>query len=274
MRTIWHIFKKDLRRFRWEIIVLVVFLATKVLALEYLRVSIEANNLGSAYRVNAMSQMYDIIQIYPYNSIYSIYGLTDSMNDSLNSFKPIVFVYLFFLDGILVLYIAVNSLKEDSAFETLSFWRSRPVSRGQMLAAKALFIGIVAFALPSLAQIAYSNLSLLNPIPSENWRFFENQLQCLAIQSDWVALAVLLATLWRSQIVGGIVLGAIGFAISFFIFQFASRAYLFESDTLLIFARWGALIIAAAMYLRGDRKVGFGLLGTLAVVMIAFGFFT
>ncbi len=270
MRTLWTIVKKDLLRFRWPL---------RILACNWL----------------IKTMVWILLYYWKFNSLTITAAQSDSIFDIvLNGFEfPKAIVLYFklenfqsfpfqavavyvgmFMEVPLLIYIITNALKEDSAFDEQTFWITRPISRSQMLAAKSVFIGLVAFLLPIVLQTGMCCFKAVTVSHYYNYystnRFeFDKIFSLVITQANWVVAAMLLATLWKNQTIGSCVL-----ALLLFLLVFIPKMY-FDRDwsptiflTITTFWLASGAVIFAFMYARRNRIGGYSLLSVAFILMI------
>jgi len=200
MNIAWHIVKKDLRRFWLAIALLVVVLAAKAeflaIASDVRTASIlqdDARFLHRPVAFNGRSALDLIIDLNLDNNL---------ANHALAILMGIACVSDFVLLAALVLGI----LLEDRALGDRTFWRVRPISSGQMLAAKSVAIFLIGWPLQSVMQII---LNLTLGLPGAHW--YSALGTMTLIQAGFVSLFALTVLLWRNPATGAIILYSLGF---------------------------------------------------------------
>ena len=263
MNTIWHIVKKDLRRFRAPIALMALILIVKAALLGW----VLTHELWLPVALNSPDALERI------SRIFSNIELARMAGD-----------FLLISDFWILIFLVMGILLEDPPSGERSFWRTRPISSWQMLAAKALSLFLVSWPLQAILQITI-NLLVKAQYPHEDTYSWYTDLGWLTlIQAGLISIFVWIALLWRNPIAGAGSMVII--FITYFLFLgwaeslFRPLRYSDYSDKHIVFNEgvmlaiyFGTLaMVAWWMYCRRKQLGGFLIFGAglaaLALVMI------
>ncbi len=245
--TIYHILKKDRLRLRsWLVAWWLVILAKAALFL-----------YGSALRP------FD-----PWPRALNEYGAMMLTQEHLPLSMEGAIGLLWLADFALMLYLVFKLFREDTPLGDRAFWRTRPISGGQLVVAKALFLSFAVFFVPGAIQ-----LGTIHAV-GYNWG---SSIACLEeflySQSGWVFYAMVATVLWRNVfILPFITFGfyIFGFLLAlFFRNGFMERIYYYSetSSYMLFLCTCAATVVWAHLYHR--RDFGVAVISLSAWVMIA-----
>lgn len=281
MNTIWNIFKKDLYRCRWLLLAMVGVLFIKAALMD---------KLFTAYLFRSSSFNFTTLPKITLNgATLSNLIMSQWREVIIFSGDNVIYFLIYFasnLDVILIALIVLRLLSEDSALNELAFWRCRPIGRGQMLAAKALGIGVAGFLLQLGLQAIVSNRifqetdlsnrfwtsnNVVNWKPNMTILWWHGMLAVFLMQACWIAPCIVVCTLWRSRIVG---IGALMLAtISFFLLVLPkTQQHIIPHLEDIILCLYlaglgGSALIGSIMYLKSERLWGFCAFGaTYAII--------
>ncbi len=259
MHIIWHIMKKDLRRNRWLLLAMAIVLVLKAIMVS---VVITAAGEDNYYLPSAAFNGVEIAS-------YIQYLLPLPKEEALILLQDVNW----YADIYLLMIVILRILKEDSAVDEQSGWRTRPISREQMLTAKILFIGLAGFALPLILQAVVGNSITAHdtyhyPRESPVQYWYNGLLNVALIQAGWTAVAVAIATLWRSHLIGAGMVFLTVMAMTFVMIAGMERndpAH-YEMMVMLIYSGMASsAAIGTVMYLKLNRALGFALYGSTLV---------
>jgi hypothetical protein len=188
MNLIWHIVKKDLRRFWLLIALLALALFSKA---ELLTV---APNFGEP--------VHNVGQPGTHPPAPVALNSTDAMRliyeINLGSHLRTNLLWVVCCsDFILLVVLVLGVLLEDPTQGDRTFWRTRPIAGWHILAAKAVFIFLVSWPLQAAMQVM---INFAEGAPIAHWYSAIGSLT--GIQAWWISVLVLAALLWRNPIVG------------------------------------------------------------------------
>ena len=266
MKLIWHIVKKDLRRF-WP------FLALMALAL-----IVKAFLLSVALSLTAQTTS---LALNSWDAVGLINSEREILPDNF-AFGRFSMLVVTLADFIFMIFLILGILLEDPPLGTRSFWRTRPISAGQMLVAKALCLFLMAWPLQASLQV------FINLTAKVEYPWYSDLPTLTAYQATWIGVFALIPLLWHKPIVG--VLSLIGICVAFFsmLDQIANTRRIATLEVGLITKIdptvsaaivMGILFcttstVAAWMYHRRKRPIGFLIfgagLGAIGIVMALF----
>jgi len=256
--TIFNIVKKDLYRTRYALAALVFVLLAKAIL------------LGAAIRVYQLTtgaMIPSTISSMGGNFINRPYPVLPALRTGIAEFG---YGFFFICDYFLVLMLILWVLTEDKPEDERSFWRSRPISGGQMFKAKAFYILLVSWGLQAVAQI------IASAIAGETLSEYGTSLMLMTeYQAVFVPPIIIAATLWQNALLGFCVELLMFVAYAGFIDWLSERrGYVDMSQVSVALLVLLGVFTAGWMYIRRGRIKGFGLLAAgycaiLAVTWIA-----
>jgi hypothetical protein len=245
MNTLWHIVKKDLRRFWLLITVMAFVLIVKAFLLAGATFGQPAVPLNGTEALTQINHMY--FKVGFVSLAGGILGATDF---------------------IILIALILGILLEDPPLGERTFWRTRPIANGQMLTAKAFYLFLVCWPLQAVLQV-------LTNFGNHPWYSALGELTL--IQAAWVAVLAPIVLLWRNPILGAGALAAIWFGSFMLVDQIAlllPHTVGNEPDPLIpievIFLAvlfCTTVAVAAWMYCKRKRLMGFLIFGAGFVAM-------
>jgi hypothetical protein len=257
MTLIWHIVKKDLRRFWLPIALLAVALSAKA---EFLAIASDVHT-ASILKDDARFLQNPVAL----NGRVALYLITDL--DLGSHLRTIMLGVVCVSDFWLLTALVLGVLLEHRTLGDKIFWRTRPIAGWQMLAAKAIFIFLIGWPWQAAMQ---ATVNLQSGISTTHWYSALDALTL--IQATWISFFALAVLLWRNPIVGATILATIGFGTSVLLSYFPDKwlpintSPVGDEDALFI---WLGTIaaIAALMYCKRKQSIGFLILGVGLVAM-------
>jgi hypothetical protein len=174
-KLIWHIVKKDLRRF-WPILGLrlLIMLAQAIILLYCI---IRSGDYREVPILNSAQSLDFLIDYSAHTMIFSI--------------------FFWITDICFMSHLVINALQEDTPLGHRAFWRTRPITGAQLLVAKALFIALAICGLSALIQLG----TVLST--GFSWPVALGAVgDYLLTQLAWIALAASFAVLWKNLMLG------------------------------------------------------------------------
>jgi hypothetical protein len=188
MNLIWHIVKKDLRRFRLPIALMAGVLILKTVLL---------------YSTPDPARPVAI------NGLEALSLIADLLKDKSVLLGQLL-SFLCFMDFLFLVGLVPAILCEDPTLGDKTYWRTLPVAGWQMLAAKALTIFLIAWPLQAVLQIAvnlhYANLGSSASHAANLHHWYESLGSMTTYQACFVSLFIIIPLLWKSFVVGAGVL--------------------------------------------------------------------
>ncbi len=237
MNTLWHIVKKDLRRFWLLLTVLALVLIVKAFLLA-----------GTSFGGPAV----------PLNSMDALGRIADTYlrKDGLLSMAGGL---LGITDFLILSTLILGILLEDPPLGDRTFWRARPIASGQMLTAKAISLFLLSWPLQAGLQI------LIN---FANHPWYSALGELTLIQATWVAVLAPIVLLWRNPITGAGALAAIWVGSFMLLGELLSPTMpqpvggkpdpLISREVIFLAVLFCTTVaVAAWMYLKRKRLIGF-----------------
>ncbi len=222
MNLIWHIIKKDLKRFRVPIAMFVWVVICKAVFLSKLFLK----NLDYIGSFNA--------ELRPLNSLWSMNLIERyfmQMQPNPETGEALLSYLLLCSDFFILIVIVLNVLYEDPPRGETTFWLTRPIGWWRMLMAKGGFLILVAILLPAIVQVlsncfilgwenhhynlvrpsghgiagwrAYFSLSIYHLSPRDFTAHWYDSLDGLAeVQAAWVGAIAMAPLLWKGRVLG------------------------------------------------------------------------
>ncbi|HVU36856.1 MAG TPA: hypothetical protein VHC95_00835 [Opitutales bacterium] len=232
---IWHILKKDFRRLRFYIALLALFIGCDS------AVQLLANTLNSPEGRTSGSRWLATLGMCPW--------LEAHVRPHLEGMA----VMSYGVSVVLMYFLIVAAVMEDAPLSDKAFWRTRPVTGGQMFAAKFSFVLLVsvplqAFSIALTAALLY---------PEWETSYFLHSLVLASGMMLIVSMTMLATTtLWRNPVIGA---GAL--LLPYLLHLFLFNPWSIMADTFFVYA-WPVLAmgIAASVYISHRQRTGFAML--------------